>query len=35
MKNALLIGGSTGMGLDTAKRLAARGVAVTIAGLVL
>ena len=32
MKNALIIGGSTGMGLDTAKRLAARGVAVTITG---
>ena len=32
MKNALIIGGSTGMGLDTAKRLAARGVAVTISG---
>src|SRR5271154_5038167 len=32
MKNALIIGGSTGMGLDTAKRLGARGVAVTITG---
>ena len=32
MKNALIIGGSAGMGLDTAKRLAARGVAVTITG---
>lgn len=32
MKNALIIGGSTGMGFDAAKRLAARGVAVTIAG---
>lgn len=30
MKNALVIGGSTGMGLDTAKRLTARGNAVTI-----
>ncbi len=32
MKTALIIGGSTGMGLDTAKRLGARGVAVTITG---
>jgi NAD(P)-dependent dehydrogenase (short-subunit alcohol dehydrogenase family) len=32
MKSALIIGGSTGMGLDTAKRLAARGAAVTIIG---
>lgn len=32
MKNALIIGGSTGIGLDTAKRLGARGMAVTIAG---
>jgi NAD(P)-dependent dehydrogenase (short-subunit alcohol dehydrogenase family) len=32
MKNALINGGSTGMGLDTAKRLGTRGVAVTIAG---
>lgn len=32
MKHALIIGGSTGMGLDSAKRLAARGVAVTIVG---
>ena len=32
MKNALIIGGTTGMGLDTAKRLGARGVAVTITG---
>lgn len=32
MKNALIIGGSTGMGFDTANRLAARGAAVTIAG---
>ena len=32
MKNALINGGSTGMGLDTAKRLGARGVAVTITG---
>jgi NAD(P)-dependent dehydrogenase (short-subunit alcohol dehydrogenase family) len=32
MKNALINGGSTGMGLDTAKRLGTRGVAVTITG---
>lgn len=32
MKNALIIGGSTGMGLSTAQRLGARGVAVTITG---
>ena len=32
MKNVLIIGGSTCMGFDTAKRLAARGTAVTIAG---
>jgi NAD(P)-dependent dehydrogenase (short-subunit alcohol dehydrogenase family) len=32
MKNALIIGGSTGMGFDAAKRLAARGASVTIAG---
>ena len=32
MKNALINGGSTGMGLDTAKRLGARGVTVTITG---
>ena len=32
MKNALIIGGSTGMGLDAATRLGARGVAVTITG---
>ena len=32
MKNALIIGGSTGIGLDTAKRLGARGVTVTITG---
>jgi len=32
MKTALIIGGSSGMGLDVAKRLAARGVAVTITG---
>lgn len=32
MKNALIIGGSTGIGLDAAKRLGVRGVTVTIAG---
>jgi len=32
MKTALIIGGSSGMGLDAAKRLAAREVAVTITG---
>lgn len=32
MKNALIIGGSTGMGFDTAKRLALSGDAVTITG---
>ncbi|HZP59662.1 MAG TPA: SDR family NAD(P)-dependent oxidoreductase, partial [Opitutaceae bacterium] len=32
MKNALILGGSTGMGLDIAKRLGASGAAVTIAG---
>jgi NAD(P)-dependent dehydrogenase (short-subunit alcohol dehydrogenase family) len=32
MKTALIIGGSTGMGLDIAKRLGGRGVAVTITG---
>jgi NAD(P)-dependent dehydrogenase (short-subunit alcohol dehydrogenase family) len=32
MKTALIIGGSTGMGLDTAKRLAARNVSVTLTG---
>jgi NAD(P)-dependent dehydrogenase (short-subunit alcohol dehydrogenase family) len=32
MKNALIIGGSTGMGLDIAKRLGAQGAAVTITG---
>jgi NAD(P)-dependent dehydrogenase (short-subunit alcohol dehydrogenase family) len=32
MKNALINGGSTGIGLDTAKRLGARGVTVTITG---
>jgi NAD(P)-dependent dehydrogenase (short-subunit alcohol dehydrogenase family) len=32
MKNALIIGGSTGMGLDTARRLGARGAALTITG---
>ena len=32
MKNALINGGSAGIGLDTAKRLGARGVTVTITG---
>jgi NAD(P)-dependent dehydrogenase (short-subunit alcohol dehydrogenase family) len=32
MKTALIIGGSTGIGLDIAKRLGARGAAVTITG---
>src|SRR4051794_4758627 len=32
MKKALIIGGSSGMGLDVAKRLAEHGVAVTILG---
>ncbi|MEM7384245.1 MAG: SDR family oxidoreductase [Verrucomicrobiota bacterium] len=32
MKNALIVGGSTGMGLDSAKRLAKRGVHLTILG---
>lgn len=32
MKTALILGGSTGIGLDTAKRLAERGIAVTIVG---
>ncbi|MBI2516488.1 MAG: SDR family oxidoreductase [Opitutae bacterium] len=32
MKTALIIGGSTGIGLATAQRLGARGVAVTITG---
>ena len=32
MKNALIIGGSSGIGFDTAQRLAARNVAVTITG---
>ena len=32
MKNALIIGGSTGIGFDTAKRLGSRGMAVTIIG---
>jgi hypothetical protein len=32
MKNALILGGSTGIGLDIAKRLGARGVAVTVTG---
>lgn len=32
MKNALIVGGSTGIGLDTATRLGARGAAVTICG---
>jgi NAD(P)-dependent dehydrogenase (short-subunit alcohol dehydrogenase family) len=31
-KNALIVGGSTGIGLDTAKRLGARGATVTISG---
>jgi NAD(P)-dependent dehydrogenase (short-subunit alcohol dehydrogenase family) len=32
LKNALIIGGSTGIGLDIAKRLSANGAAVTITG---
>jgi len=32
MKRALILGGSSGMGLDTAKRLSARGAAITITG---
>ena len=32
MKNALIIGGSSGIGFDTAQRLASRNVAVTITG---
>ncbi|MEM9080360.1 MAG: SDR family oxidoreductase [Verrucomicrobiota bacterium] len=32
MKQALILGGSTGIGLDSAKRLAARGTALTILG---
>lgn len=32
MKNALIIGGSSGIGLDVGRRLGARGVAVTITG---
>ena len=32
MKNALIVGGSSGMGLDIAKRLAKRGTSVTIFG---
>jgi NAD(P)-dependent dehydrogenase (short-subunit alcohol dehydrogenase family) len=32
MKNALIIGGSSGIGFDTAQRLATRNVAVTITG---
>lgn len=32
MKSALILGGSTGIGLDTAQRLGARGYAVTLAG---
>jgi len=32
MKKALIVGGSTGIGFDTAKRLASRGIAVTIIG---
>src|SRR5208283_2830206 len=31
-KNALIIGGSSGIGLDVAKRLAAREIAVTVVG---
>ena len=31
-KSAIILGGSTGMGLDTAKRLGSRGVSVTIIG---
>ncbi len=31
-KNALIVGGSSGIGLDTAKRLGARGATVTISG---
>ena len=31
-KSALIVGGSTGIGLDTAKRLGARGATVTISG---
>ena len=31
-KKALIIGGSTGIGLDTAKRLGTRGIAVTTLG---
>ncbi len=32
MKKALIIGGSTGIGFDSAKRLASRGVAITLIG---
>ena len=32
MKNALIIGGSTGMGFNAATRLAQRGVSLTIVG---
>ena len=32
MKNALIVGGSSGIGLDVAKRLAAREIAVTVVG---
>jgi short-subunit dehydrogenase len=32
LKTALIIGGSTGIGLDIAKRLGGRGAAVTITG---
>ncbi len=32
MKNALIVGGSTGIGFDAAKRLAARGTILTIVG---
>ena len=31
-KNALIVGGSSGIGLDTAKRLGVRGATVTISG---
>lgn len=32
MKNALILGGSTGIGFDSAKRLASRGVSLTLVG---
>ena len=32
IKNALIVGGSSGIGLDVAKRLAAREIAVTVVG---